>query len=83
MNKVLVNVYVPILNASYDIFIPMQSQLFEVADLIKKAVAELSEGRFIPTRDTTISLRSSGKILDINRTIQDLSIGNGTKLMLI
>lgn len=83
MNKVLVNVYVPILNASYDVFIPMQSQLFEVADLIKKAVAELSEGRFIPMRDTTISLRSNGMILNINSTILELSIGNGTKLMLI
>lgn len=83
MNNVLVNVYVPILNKSYDIFIPVQSQLFEVIDLIKKAVYELSEGQFVPSKDTVMSLKTSGEILDINRTVFELSIGNGTKLMLI
>lgn len=83
MNKVIVNVYVPIINISYDIFIPVQSQLFEVTDLIKKAVFELSEGRFVPTPDTVISLKASGEILDINSTVFELGIGNGTKLMLI
>lgn len=83
MNNVLVNVYVPILNKSYDIFIPVQSQLFEVIDLIKKAVYELSEGQFVPSKDTVMSLKTSGEILDINRTVFELNIGNGTKLMLI
>lgn len=83
MNKVIVNVYVPILNISYDIFIPVQLQLFEVTELIKKAVFELSEGRFMPTPDTAIAIRASGEILDINSTVFELGIGNGTKLMLI
>lgn len=83
MNKVIVNVYVPILNISYDIFIPVQLQIFEVTELVKKAVFELSEGRFMPTFDTAISIRASGEILDINSTVFELGIGNGTKLMLI
>ena len=83
MNKVLVNVYIPILNQSYDIFIPVQSQLFEVTELIKKAVCELSEGQFIPSRDTVLALKATGRIPDVNSTVFELSIGNGTKLMLI
>ena len=83
MNKVLVNVYVPMLNKSYDIFIPIQSQLFEITDLIKRAVSELSEGQFMPSRDTVLAYRASGKILDVNSTVFELEIGNGTKLMLI
>ena len=83
MNKVLVNVYIPVLNQAYDIFIPPQSQLYEVTELIKKAVYELSEGQFIPTGDTVLAQKTTGQILDINRTVFELSIGNGTKLMLI
>lgn len=83
MNSVIVNVYVPILNKSYDIFVPLQSQLFEVTDLIKKAVYELSEGQFIPSQDTVMSLKSSGEILDPNSTVYELGINNGTSLMLI
>ena len=83
MGKVLVNVYVPVLNAAYDMFIPVQSQLFAVTELIQAAVRELSEGRFMPTGETTLSLRSSGAILNGNETVYALGIGNGTKLMLI
>lgn len=83
MNKVLVNIYVPILNKSFDIFIPTQSQLFEVTELVKRAIAELSEGHFLPSTDTVLALKSTGEILDANSTVFELSIGNGTKLMLI
>ncbi|MBR3919769.1 MAG: methyltransferase [Clostridia bacterium] len=83
MNKVLVNVYIPILNRSYDIFIPPQSQVFEVTELIKRAVSELSEGQFMPSHDTVLARKATGEILDINGTVFELEIGNGTKLMLI
>ena len=35
MDKVLVEVYVPVLDRSYDIFIPLRSPMFEVLELIK------------------------------------------------
>ena len=83
MDKVLVNVYVPLINVSYDIFIPQTSQLYEVTELIKKAVSDLSDRQFISGEETVLSLRSNGKILDINKTVYELKIINGTKLMLI
>ncbi len=83
MNKVLVNVYIPILNKAYDIFVPVQSQVFEVTELIKKAVLELSEGQFIPSQDTVLAHKNTGEILDVNRTVFESGIGNGTKLMLL
>lgn len=83
MNKVLVNVYVPILNTSYDMFIPPHSMLHEVLELIKKAVAEMSDGRFIPNQDTVLCDRITGGALDINKTIYELDVRNGTKLMLV
>lgn len=83
MNKVLVNVYIPILNRDYDIFIPLQSQIFEVTELIKRAVTELSEGQFMPSKDTVLARKATGEILDINSTVFEMEIGNGTKLMLI
>lgn len=83
MNKVLVNVYIPILNRAYDIFIPLQSQIFEITELIKRAVTELSEGQFMPSNDTVLARKATGEILDVNSTVFESEIGNGTKLMLI
>ena len=83
MKKVLVEVFVPVVDASYDVFIPNTSPMSEVLELLKKAVSELSKGRFIPTNETTICYRENGTIINVNMTIYELGIHNGSKLMLI
>lgn len=83
MEKVIVNVWVPILNTFYDIFIPLETPMYEVLELIKKAVTELSDGRFVANNDTTICQHKDGSILNINMSVYELGIKNGSKLMLI
>lgn len=83
MDKVLVEVFVPVLDCSFDIFIPLQSPMFEVLELIKKAIVEMSDGRFIANENTTICYREDGSIININLSVYELEIRNGSKLMLI
>ncbi len=83
MDKVLVEVYVPVLDRSFDIFIPLRSPMFEVLELIKKAVKEMSDGRFIANENTAICHRENGTIININLSVYELEIRNGSKLMLI
>jgi hypothetical protein len=83
MEKVLVEIFVPVVDATYDVFIPLTSQMAEVLELLKRAVTDLSDGRFMPNRETAICYRESGAIININMTVYDLGIRNGSKLMLI
>ena len=83
MDKVLVEVYVPVLDRSFDIIIPLRSPMFEVLELIKKAVKEMSDGRFIANENTAICHRENGTIININLSVYELEIKNGSKLMLI
>ncbi|MBQ7354736.1 MAG: methyltransferase [Clostridia bacterium] len=83
MDKILVNVFVPVLNADYDIFLPPTSRLSTVLELVKKAVTELSDGIFIANRDTSLCYRADGGILNINLTVSEAGLSNGTRLMLI
>lgn len=83
MDKVLVEVFVPVLDHSFDVFIPLQSPMFEVLELIKKAISEMSGGRFIANENTTICYREDGSIININLSVYELEIRNGSKLMLI
>lgn len=83
MDKVLVEVYVPVLDRSFDIFIPLRSPMFEVLELIKKAVKEMSDARFIANENTAICHRENGTIININLSVYELEIRNGSKLMLI
>ena len=83
MEKALVEIYVPAINSSFDVFIPLHSPMYEVADLIKKAVVEMSNKRFVADENIAICHREDGTILNINLSVYELGIKNGSKLMLI
>lgn len=83
MEKVLVEVFVPVLDRTFDIFIPLRSPMYEVLELIKKAVKEMSDGRFVANENTALCHREDGTIININLSVYELEIRNGSKLMLI
>ena len=83
MDKALVNVYVPVIGKSYDMFIPLCSQMYEVLELIKTAITKMSYENFISSTDNIICNRDNGEIFDINLSVYELGIRNGSQLMLI
>lgn len=83
MDKALIEVYVPVLDRAFDMFIPLTSPMHDVLELIKKAVSEMSDGRFVANANTTICNREDGTIININLSVYELGIRNGSKLMLI
>lgn len=83
MDKVLVEVYVPTLGTAYDMFLPVNAIMYDVLKLIKKAVSDLSGGKFVADENTVICYRGNGAIININLSVFELDIHNGTKLMLI
>ncbi len=83
MDKILVNLYVPIADVSYDVFIPQEALVGDILESTVKAVSELSDGRFFPDRNTVLCRRDNGEILNINQSVFELGIQNGSRLMLI
>ena len=83
MDKVLVEIFIPTVNMSFDVFIPLKSQMSEILELIKKASVEMSNGRFSANKNTAICHRENGNVIDINLSVFELGIRNGSKLMLI
>ena len=49
MDKVLVKVYVPMLEGIYDVWIPSNKRIHEIIVLLVKAIFELSEGYYNPS----------------------------------
>lgn len=83
MDKILVEVFVPVIELSFDAFIPSQSPMYEVLELLKKAATEMSDGRFVPDKKVAICHRDNGRIININLSANELEVRNGSKLMLI
>ena len=83
MNKVLVDIFVPAANQSFDVYIPLDSQMSEVLMLVSSLLSDLSDGKYKASQNAVLCDAASGIIYNINMAVAELGIQNGSKLMLI
>ena len=83
MEKIIVEVYVPSAEEKFDIFIPLTSKMSEIINLVIAALNEFVDGKYKKTKDSILCEAETGKIYDINKSVQELEIKNGSKLILI
>ena len=82
-NKVLINLYVPTLGESYDLFIPVNEIMWKVNRLIVKMISDSTEGMFNLDRDHAMINVDTGRVYDNNDIIINTDIRNATKILLV
>jgi hypothetical protein len=83
MNKVLVEIFLPAADRSFDVYIPLESKMSEVVTLVAALLSELSDGKYKATKDAVLCDAETGIIYNINLAVAELGIKNGSRLMLI
>ncbi len=83
MDKVLVKVYVPMIEKIYDIFIPSHKRIYNVVFLLIKAINELNDGTYRPVKIPMLYDKITGEIYDVNLSIKESTIRSGTELVLL
>lgn len=82
-NKVLIEIICPILETSYEIFVPVGKKIGTVIQLIIKSINELSEDNFPPDKEASLYSQTTGEKYSKNITVKDAKIVNGTKIIII
>lgn len=83
MKEIIVEVYLAAAKKSYDIRIPLSGRMWEVTKLVSSALSELSDGLYKASEDSVLCDGNTGAIYNINYTIEELGIRNGSQLVLI
>ena len=82
-NKLLVTVIVPLLEERYELFIPINKRISVVIKLIEKALNEMTNG-YYPNKEGSIIIDAeSGNVFDVNITVKESKMINGSKIILI
>jgi len=82
-NKVLVNIVVPEIGNSFDVFLPVNEQVWKISKLISKVISDMV-GVNLSTKDNYIFINTeTGVIYPSNDIIADTDIRNGTELILL
>ena len=81
-NKILIVVYVPMIEKSFDMYIPVVRRIGSIKKLIVKIVEESSDGAFVDDGCKHLYFKHNGLELDENQYVKNSDITNGTRLVL-
>lgn len=82
-NKILVEIIVPTIETSYDLYIPINRRVGNIITLLNKTIQEMSEDCFIGTSNTALYNRDTNHKYHPNDLIFNTDIRNGTSLILL
>ncbi len=81
-NKLLVVLYVPLIERSFDMYIPTVKKVGTVKNLMIKIVEEKSEGTFVDDGCKSLYDKMTGEKIDDQQFVKYSVIKNGSKLVL-
>ena len=82
-NKILIELEIPLIEKRYDLFIPIKKKVGTVKNLIENALVELTDSAYVPKDDSNFYSKETGEIFDVNKTVRDTNLRNGSRIILI
>lgn len=82
-NKILVELEIPLIEVKYDMFIPINKKIGTIKKLVEDSLGELTEDAYKPRSDSNLYSKETGEIYDVNKTIRDTDLKNGSRIILI
>ena len=83
MNKVMVEINIPVTGACFDIMLPRTLSVGQATRLLAGFFTGMTGGAYMPDDETTLCSMEDGRIYDVNSSVEELHLKNGSKLMLI
>lgn len=81
--KVLIKVFFPLIETSFEVYIPTTRSIQYVSKLLQKAVQENYNKSYKPNPKAIICNKTTGQIYDTKKLIIDTDIRNGTKICIL
>ncbi len=82
-NKILVELYIPLIEKNYDLYIPINKKVGTVKKLIEEGLLDLTDHDYIIKEDSNFYSKETGEIYDVNKTIRETDLKNGSRIILI
>ena len=83
MNKVLVKLYIPVIEKQYDVWLPKNKRIYNVILLLLKGLNELTKESYNTENLPILYNKLTGIKYNINDRVRDTDITNGTEIILI
>ncbi len=82
-NKILIELSIPLIEKNYDLFIPINKKVGTVKKLIEEGLLELTDHNYIIKQDSNFYSKETGEIYDVNKTVRETDLKNGSRIILV
>ena len=82
-NKINVDIIVPSINETYNLFIPINKTVGEIIKLLNQTINELTNNDFPISNKLSLVNLNTGEIYDISKMVKENHIEDGSRLVLI
>lgn len=82
-NKVLVKIIVPLLDDSFDCFIPVNEVIWKIKKLIIKSISDLTNTNLDLSSDYIFINKDNGRIYNTNEIVINTDIRNGSEIVVL
>lgn len=82
-NKILIELEIPLVEKKYDLFIPINKKVGTIKKLIENALTDLIGTEYEIREDTNLYSKDTGEIYDVNKTVRDTDLQNGSRVILL
>ncbi len=82
-NKILIKLEIPLLEKKYDLFIPINKKIGTIKKLIEESLKDLTDTNYEIKEDTNLYSKDTGDIYDVNKTVRDTDLQNGSRVILL
>ena len=82
-NKILIRLYIPLIEEEYDIFIPINKRVGTIKQLLEKCISEQNDNGYVLEEDTNLYSKETGKVYDVQLLVKDTDLKNGSRVVLL
>lgn len=83
MNRIIVKLYVPLIEKQYDVWIPINKNVYQVIQAFIKGINSLNKIEYSTEIFPKLYKKSTAEPYDLNAVIIDTDIRNGSELILL
>lgn len=82
-NKILIELSIPLIEKTYDLYIPINKKIGTVKKLIEEGLIELTDNDYTVKEDSNFYSMETGDVYDVNKTVRETDLKNGSRIILI
>ncbi|MBR2828445.1 MAG: hypothetical protein IKE70_04365 [Bacilli bacterium] len=82
-NKILIELEIPIIEKKYDLFIPINKKIGTIKKLIEESLVEITNNSYEIRKDSNLYSKENGSIYNVNETVRETDLKNGSRIILL